>query len=1165
MSGRLRRTGIEALGGLPWGTHVCQFYENKEELLDVLVPYFRAGLQGNELCVWAVAGLITEEEAHAALRAAMPDYEAYAERGQLRIVPHPQRCLESGRFRPERVFENLVRSTGEALARGFDGLRASGDTFCLDSRDWEALAAYERQAHLFITRNPVLALCTFPLDRCGPEEIIDLLGSHSVALIRRQGDWRVVESAERKRMESALEQSERRFRLWMEATRSICWTLGPDTSAIEPQPTFQGYTGQTWEACKGWGWLDAVHPEDRSRARLVCEQAIEQSAACECELRLWSAAAGQYRWILARTVPELSADGSVRGWVGAGVDIHESREAETGRRETESRHRLLFDSLSDGFAYRKILFDEDGKPVDYVFLEVNEAFEKLLGVSRADAIGRRATEVLPGIENDPEDWIGTYGRIALSGEAARFEKYSENLQKWFMVSAYSPEKGTCASIFEDITERKQAEADVRFLADIGDCVQKIEGPTALLKNLTARIGDHLKVARCLFAEVDLEQERAVVHADYHRGAPSCAGIQSSLFSPEMVNEVRAGRTVVNCDSRNDPRTASYYERVYRPYGLGAYVTVPLLRDGRLSSLLMVSVPEPRAWVQREVSLLERVGERAWFGFEQARLLAAVRESEQRLRVIAENVPGLIAYVDPDYRLRFTNAAHGEWLGVQVLPEPGRSLQEMNGTDLQLRVRSHFDTVLTTGRPLSFEQTVLRADGSSLTLFFQLMPQLEHNRVAGVYALATDITERKRAEAALNKTKERFELLSETAGRLLATQTPQEIVNSLCRKVVTHLDCDVFLHYLLDEPSKRLRLCAYAGLPQPAAEEMAWTDCGVGVCGSVARDGRRIVAEGILVSPPRPLTQRLASLDIQAYACHPLFSSGRVIGTLAFGVRSRPRFTEDELSMMQRVAEQVAVAMDRSRLVEALRRSRDELEERVRERTADLAAAHERLQLEHEFSRLLSSQLIRVQENERKRVAQEIHDSIGQSLSAIKYRVEDVLQQKKKAGMSERLKGIVPLCQQAVEEARRIQADLRPPVLDDLGIVAALNGFFRQFQSTYPGIRIESRMEPQADNVPETIKIVVYRISQEALNNVAKHGAADRIVFSLTRRGHEVELSIRDNGRGFDVEAVEKDEGVGRRVGLAGMRERATLSGGHLAIDSALGAGTTIRATWSVPP
>lgn len=202
-----------------------------------------------------------------------------------------------------------------------------------------------------------------------------------------------------------------------------------------------------------------------------------------------------------------------------------------------------------------------------------------------------------------------------------------------------------------------------------------------------------------------------------------------------------------------------------------------------------------------------------------------------------------------------------------------------------------------------------------------------------------LTERKKAEEALQKNSERLEILSETASRLLASDKPQEIVNELCVRVMKFLDCHAFFNFLVDEGKGKLHLNAYSGIPDETASSIEWLDYGIAVCGCVARDGQRIIAENIPASPD-PRMDLVKSFGIKAYACHPLMSQEKAIGTLSFGTRSRTSFSDDDLAMMRAVTDQVAIAMARIRSEYELRRARDELELRVKERTADLSRAKE---------------------------------------------------------------------------------------------------------------------------------------------------------------------------------------------------------------------------------
>jgi len=208
-------------------------------------------------------------------------------------------------------------------------------------------------------------------------------------------------------------------------------------------------------------------------------------------------------------------------------------------------------------------------------------------------------------------------------------------------------------------------------------------------------------------------------------------------------------------------------------------------------------------------------------------------------------------------------------------------------------------------------------------------------------------------------------------------------------------------------------------------------------------------------------------------------------------------------------------------------------------------------------RLLSIQLLAAQENERKWIAQELHDSIGQSLVAIKFALERKISQSGTGnappGIS--LEDILSMVQNGVEETRRIMTNLRPSILDDLGILATINWFCREFQKVYPQIQVQRQIEVQEQEVPDSLKTVIFRILQEAMNNMAKHSRAHTVELGLAKKNDRITLKIQDNGVGFDPENCRKG------LGLSSMRERARLSGGIFILESGPGKGTLLEVRW----
>ena len=224
---------------------------------------------------------------------------------------------------------------------------------------------------------------------------------------------------------------------------------------------------------------------------------------------------------------------------------------------------------------------------------------------------------------------------------------------------------------------------------------------------------------------------------------------------------------------------------------------------------------------------------------------------------------------------------------------------------------------------------------------------------------------------------------------------------------------------------------------------------------------------------------------------------------------------------------------------------------------------ERKQAEKQI-RNLNNHLLMAQELERARIAGDIHDSLGASLAAIKFRADSLIQESHRCGNHVLISGldtINRMVQENIDEVRRLQQNLRPPLLDDLGILTTVEWFCREFQTTYPDIRIEKLIDSKEEEVPQSLKIVIFRIIQEALSNVAKHGRADLVDLSLGKSNGKIELSVRDNGQGFDVNKVLSEEDSRRGLGLTRMKERTIHSGGTFTIDSAKGKGTVIRASW----
>jgi MEDS: MEthanogen/methylotroph, DcmR Sensory domain len=191
--GTRRSSGIAVVGELPWGSHFCQFYKTKKDMTDIVVPYFRAGLESNELCIWVTSDFLTTADALEALKVGVPGFPDHLARNQIEVFPHTDWYLKGGSFDLRRTLDMWMAKHDEALARGFAGLRVSGTPYWIDNKkDWDDFAAYEAEINKVIGGTKLLVLCTYSLQKCGVAEILDVVKNHEFAVAMNQGTWQVV-------------------------------------------------------------------------------------------------------------------------------------------------------------------------------------------------------------------------------------------------------------------------------------------------------------------------------------------------------------------------------------------------------------------------------------------------------------------------------------------------------------------------------------------------------------------------------------------------------------------------------------------------------------------------------------------------------------------------------------------------------------------------------------------------------------------------------------------------------------------------------------------------------------------------------------------------------------------------------------------------------------
>ena len=504
--------------------------------------------------------------------------------------------------------------------------------------------------------------------------------------------------------------------------------------------------------------------------------------------------------------------------------------------------------------------------------------------------------------------------------------------------------------------------------------------------------------------------------------------------------------------------------------------------------------------------------------ERKRAEQALKESENRLRrfyesgllgVIYWNMNGEITDANDKflemvgYDREDLTAGRIDWGG--MTPPEYRHLDENSVAELKA----------TGMNKTPFEKEYIRKDGSRIPIIVA-GAMLDEARFNGV-AFVLDITERKQAEEAIRKSEEKYRHIIEyspaaiyeidfNAGRF-------KTVNEGACRMLGYTEAELLAMNpldLFDEESREIFLdrIRHAQAGETPLDQIEYK--------GKRKDGTDIW--GILHNKFE-------------------YADGKIVGAfvVAHDITERKRAEE---ALQQRTLE--------------LQHLTETLEERVKERTAELAD--------------LSSQLVSAQEDERRRVSYDLHDNAWQALVAIRFEMERLFSNRDGmdwAALQDRSKKVMAALLEAVGKIRSMQGDLWPYVLDDIGILATIDWYCREFEKNHPGLTIE-RQDGLAENeIPSSAKIVIYRILQETLSNVAKHSQASRVILRLLKKDHQMEFTVEDNGLGFDPEETMVKRSPWGGLGLLNIKARTELSGGLFGVESATGKGTVVRASWSL--
>ena len=470
--------------------------------------------------MWVTSEPLSADEAENAMRNALPEVDRYFKNGQIEIIPYSDWYVKEGSFNSDRVLNGWIDKLNNGLRKGFEGLRLSGNTFWLEKEDWDDFVSYETEVDKVIDSFKMIAMCTYCLDKCNANEIIDVVNNHQFALIKREGEWTLLESSKKKKIEEELKES-------------------------------------------------------------------------------------KYKYL------------------------------------------SLFDNMLDGYAHCEMIYDNQGNPIDFIYLNVNEAFERLTGLSNVQ--GKKISEIIPQTKETHPELLEIYGKVASTGKPEKFEIDFKPLDRWFTVSVYSPQKNHFIAVFENITERKDADEKLNetlknysqlnqtllALRDSSQVMMHATDETDYLDNLCKIIIDDCGHSM-VWIGITEEKGKKVIPVAY-------AGFEEEYIKTLDITyedtergqgptgtAIRTGKLCICENMQIDPRFKPWREEALKR-GYSSSIVLPLISDDKVFGALNIYSKETNPFSEEEKMLLKELADDISYGITSLRYRTAHDKAEKALR------------------------------------------------------------------------------------------------------------------------------------------------------------------------------------------------------------------------------------------------------------------------------------------------------------------------------------------------------------------------------------------------------------------------------------------------------------------------------------------------------------------------------------------------------
>jgi PAS domain S-box-containing protein len=729
MRENLRRSGIDIIGDVPWGTHICQFYETKDDLTDILVPYFKVGLENNEFCLWVTSQPLEVEDAKEILRKAVPDLDYYLGKGQIEIIPYTCLHVTGSICDSEKVINYWVGKLNHALENGYEGLRLNGNTSWLEKRDWGFFVDYMGEMDDIIGDYRIIALGSYFIDNYGAAEIIEVVSNHQFSLTKREGKWEKIDNFGRKKAEEEAFRAAKDWEHTFDVVPDLIDIIDDKYRVVRANKAMATRLRVTPEECVGLTCYRVVHGTDVPPSFCPHRQLLKDELEHTKEVHE-DGLGGNF---VVSVSPLHHSEGKLVGCIHVARDINERKEAEEAlKKANDSLEEKVKERTTElEKAYNSLKESEEGLAEAQKMAHIGN-WEWVIATDKAywsDELyriyGRNPQESAPSYSEyldyahpDDRDYLSNaFKEAAVSGKPynidhriilANGEERTVHIQSK-VISDDTGNPFRVQGIVQDITERRSDEEKIQNLANIVES----SNDAIITKSLDGII------------------------TSWNKGAEQVYGYSAKEIIGKPISIIEP------CSIKREIEKLG--EMIKQGNKIQNYETSRLRKDGTIINVSMTLSP-----VFDASGKLVAISAIARDITERKRAEEALRESEARLRRFYESGIFGVLYYNPDGFITDANDKFLEIVGYtrEDLKAGRIRWDKMTPPEYRYLDEHAIAELKATGVSSQFEKEYTRKDGSRIPVIVGIAT-FDPVRNEGI-AFVLDITERKKAEKALEK-------------------------------------------------------------------------------------------------------------------------------------------------------------------------------------------------------------------------------------------------------------------------------------------------------------------------------------------------------------------------------------------------------------------------------